>query len=141
MGVKIPTEFVEKHSFFFSVYHIKSVILNPIYMKAIWKNTIIAKSDDVEEIEGNYYFPIDSINKEFFLESNTQSTCQWKGTASYLHIMVDGEINEDAAWYYQNPNQGADILKNRVAFWKGVTIKESPQKINWEMLKVLNSFF
>jgi uncharacterized protein (DUF427 family) len=110
-------------------------------MKAIWKGTVIAKSDDVEEIEGNIYFPLDSLRKEYILESNTHSSCPWKGKASYFHIMVEGEINEDAAWYYPQPNTGAEILKNRVAFWKGVEIKESQGKINWEMLKVLNSFF
>ncbi|MBX9852939.1 MAG: DUF427 domain-containing protein [Cytophagaceae bacterium] len=110
-------------------------------MKAIWKGTVIAKSEDVEEIEGNYYFPLDSISKEFFLESHTQSTCPWKGTASYLHVMVEGEINEDAAWYYRDPKEGAEVLKDRVAFWKGIAIKESSKKINWEMLKVLNTFF
>jgi len=110
-------------------------------MKAIWKGTVIAKSDDVEEIEGNYYFPIDSINKEFFLESRTQSTCPWKGRASYLHVMVEGEINEDAAWYYSAPKAGAEVLQDRVAFWKGIEFKESSKKINWELLKVLNTFF
>jgi uncharacterized protein (DUF427 family) len=110
-------------------------------MKAIWKGTTIAKSDDMEQIEGNFYFPIDSIYKEYFLESRTQSTCPWKGKASYFHIMVEGEINEDAAWYFPEPREGAEILKDRVAFWKGVEVKESSIKINFELLKVLNTFF
>jgi uncharacterized protein (DUF427 family) len=110
-------------------------------MQAVWKGTIIARSEEVEEIEGNFYFPIESVRKEYVLESTTQSTCPLKGKASYFHIVVDADINEDAAWYYTNPNEGAEILKNRVAFWKGVEIKESPSRINWEMLKVLNSFF
>lgn len=110
-------------------------------MHAIWKGTVIAKSDDVEEVEGNYYFPLESIKREFVVESNTQSYCPWKGKACYLHLIVDGEMNEDAAWYYVNPKDGAEILKNRVSFWKGVEVKESPSKINWEMLKVLNTFF
>jgi uncharacterized protein (DUF427 family) len=110
-------------------------------MKAIWKGTIIAKSNDVEEIEGNYYFPIDSLKKEYFLDSRTNSSCPLKGKASYLHVMVDGEINEDAAWYYTNPNEGAELLRDRVAFWKGVEIKESTRLINWELMNVLNTFF
>jgi uncharacterized protein (DUF427 family) len=110
-------------------------------MKAIWKGIIIAKSNDVEEIEGNYYFPLDSIRKELFLESKTQSYCPWKGKASYMHIMIDGEINQDAAWYYPSPKEGAEALKERIAFWKGVEIKESAKKVNWEMLNVLNTFF
>jgi uncharacterized protein (DUF427 family) len=95
----------------------------------------------VEEIEGNYYFPLESIRKEYFLESKTQSTCPFKGKASYLHVMVEGEINEDAAWYYSKPKEGADVLKDRVSFWKGIEIRESSKKVNWELLKVLNSFF
>lgn len=110
-------------------------------MKAIWKGTIIAKSDEVEEIEGNIYFPIDSVYKEFLLESNTRSTCPWKGQARYFHVMVDGEVNEDAAWYYPEPNNGVELLENRIAFWKGVQIKESGKIINFELIKVLNSFF
>ena len=110
-------------------------------MQAVWKGAIIAKSEDVEEIEGNFYFPLESIRKEYVLESNTQSTCPWKGKAFYFHVTVEGEINEDAAWYYTQPKEGAEVLKNRVAFWKGVEVKEAPSKINWEMLKVLNSFF
>lgn len=110
-------------------------------MKAIWKGTVIARSHDVEEIEGLYYFPLDSLKKEFFLESNRSATCPWKGKAQYLHVMVEGEILEDAAWYYLMPNEGAEMLKDRVAFGKGIEVKESSRKVNWEMLNVLNSFF
>jgi uncharacterized protein (DUF427 family) len=110
-------------------------------MKAIWNGTVIAKSEDIEEVEGNYYFPIDAINKKYFIESNTHSTCPWKGKASYFHVIVNGEVNEDAAWYYQNPNEPAIILKDRIAFWKGVEIKESASLINFDLLNVLNSFF
>jgi uncharacterized protein (DUF427 family) len=110
-------------------------------MKAIWNGKVIAKSDDVEEIEGNYYFPIDSIKNKYFIESNTHSSCPWKGKASYYNISVDGKINEDAAWYYPKPNEYALVLKDRIAFWKGVEIKESSTLIKFELLNVLNSFF
>ncbi|MFL5730739.1 MAG: DUF427 domain-containing protein [Cytophagaceae bacterium] len=110
-------------------------------MKAIWNGKVIAKSNDVEEIEGNYYFPIDSIKKQYFIESATHSTCPWKGTASYFNLVVDGQVNEDAAWYYPNPNEFAVILKDRVAFWKGVEVRESSNMIKFELLNVLNSFF
>jgi uncharacterized protein (DUF427 family) len=110
-------------------------------MKAIWNGKVIAKSDDVEEIEGAYYFPVDSIKKEYFVESRTQSTCPWKGKASYLSIIVDGEMNEDAAWYYPTPNDFAIILKDRISFWKGVEIKESTAIIRFELLNILNTMF
>jgi uncharacterized protein (DUF427 family) len=110
-------------------------------MKAIWNGKVIAKSSDVEEIEGNYYFPIESIKKQYFIDSKTQSTCPWKGKASYFNIIVDGEINEDAAWYYPTPNQYAIILKDRIAFWKGVEIRESSSLIRFELLNVLNTLF
>jgi uncharacterized protein (DUF427 family) len=110
-------------------------------MKAIWNGKVIAKSNDVEEIEGNYYFPIDSIKRKYFIESKTQSSCAWKGKASYFNILVDGEINEDAAWYYPDPNEYAIILKDRIAFWKGVEVKQSSSNVRYELLNVLNSFF
>jgi uncharacterized protein (DUF427 family) len=110
-------------------------------MKAIWNGKVIAKSKDVEEIEGNYYFPIDSIEKEYFIESKTQSACPWKGKASYFSIFVDGQLNEDAAWYYPSPNEFALILKDRIAFWKGVEVKESSSQVRLELLNLLNNFF
>ncbi|HXA01078.1 MAG TPA: DUF427 domain-containing protein [Cytophagaceae bacterium] len=110
-------------------------------MKAIWNGKVIAKSNDVEEIEGNYYFPIDSIKKEYFIDSKTQSTCARKGKASYFSIIVNGEINEDAAWYYPSPNEYAAILRDRITFWKGVEVRESSSLIKHELLNVLNSFF
>jgi uncharacterized protein (DUF427 family) len=110
-------------------------------MKAIWNGKVIAKSNDIEEIEGNYYFPVESIKKQYFIDSKTQSSCPWKGKASYFSIIVDGEINEDAAWYYPAPNEFAIILKDRIAFWKGVEIKESSDLIKFELLNVLNTLF
>lgn len=93
-------------------------------MKAIWKNTVIAESDDIVTLEGNSYFPEESVNKNFIQKSETSSVCPWKGTASYYDIRVDGEVNKDAAWYYPEPKDAAKEIKGRVAFWKGVQIED-----------------
>jgi uncharacterized protein (DUF427 family) len=91
-------------------------------MKATWHGTTLAESNDTVVVEGNHYFPIDSIHREYFIESDTHTTCPWKGEASYYNISVDGEVNKDAAWYYPEPKAAAANIKNRVAFWKGVVI-------------------
>jgi uncharacterized protein (DUF427 family) len=93
-------------------------------MKAIWENVILAESNATIVVEGNHYFPPDSINKHYFKDSNTQSTCPWKGLASYYNIVVDGKVNQDAAWYYPDPKSAAGNIKNYVAFWKGVEVVE-----------------
>jgi len=93
-------------------------------MKAIWNNQIIAESDDTVVIEGNHYFPSDSIKKEFFMDSETHTVCNWKGTANYYTLQVNGEQNEDAAWYYPEVSELAKSIEGKVAFWKGVEIKE-----------------
>lgn len=93
-------------------------------MKAIWENVILAESNATILVEGNHYFPPDSINKHYFKDSNTQTTCPWKGLASYYHIVVDGKVNQDAAWYYPDPKSAAGNIKNYVAFWKGVEVTE-----------------
>jgi uncharacterized protein (DUF427 family) len=93
-------------------------------MKAIWNNQVIAESSDTVTIEGNNYFPADSIKKEFFKESKTNSVCPWKGTASYYSIEVDGKMNADAAWYYASTKEAAKNIEGKVAFWKGVKIEE-----------------
>jgi len=93
-------------------------------MKAIWNSQIIAESDDTIVIEGNHYFPPGSIKKEFFKESAKQTTCPWKGAASYYNIDVDGVINNDAAWHYPEPKDAAKKIKDRVAFWRGVEITQ-----------------
>mgnify|MGYP003572990847 CR=1 FL=1 len=80
------------------------------------------ESDEIVNVEGNAYFPIESVNKEFLEESDTQTVCHWKGTASYYTLEVDGKSNEDAAWYYPEPRPLADGVKGRVAFWKGVEV-------------------
>lgn len=93
-------------------------------VKAIWKNKIIAESDKYEIIEGNYYFPPESVNRKFLKESNTHSTCPLKGLASYYNVIVDGDVNKNAEWYYPEPKHAASKIKNYVAFWKGVEIKK-----------------
>ena len=95
-------------------------------MKAVWKNKVIADSDNTIIVEGNYYFPPESVSKEYLKDSVTTSKCPWKGQAKYYDIVVDGELNKDAAWYYSSPLPEAKKLgiKNHVAFWKGVEIIE-----------------
>jgi uncharacterized protein (DUF427 family) len=90
--------------------------------QAIWNGQVLAESDDLVQVEGNYYFPKDSITSEFFTDSSTHTTCPWKGVASYHNIVVDGKENKDAAWYYPEPKDAAAAIANRVAFWKGVQI-------------------
>tara|TARA_R110002050_G_scaffold148078_1_gene274300 strand:- start:60 stop:341 length:282 start_codon:yes stop_codon:yes gene_type:complete len=93
-------------------------------MKAVWNGKVIAESEDTEVVEGNHYFPEQSIKKKYFKESAQQSVCPWKGTASYYSIEVDGETNQNAAWYYPEPKEKASQIKNFVAFWKGVKIEK-----------------
>jgi len=92
--------------------------------KAIWNNVVIAESNTYEKVEGNIYFPSDSINKEYFKDSATQSTCFWKGKASYYDVEVNGKTNKDAAWYYPEPKSKAENIENHVAFWKGIVVTE-----------------
>ena len=94
-------------------------------MQAIWKNKILAESDQTIVVEGNHYFPPTSIHKNYFQESDTHTTCPWKGLASYYNIVVDGETNPDAAWYYPQPKEAADNIRDYIAFWKGVKIQEA----------------
>ncbi|NND63898.1 MAG: DUF427 domain-containing protein [Flavobacteriaceae bacterium] len=93
-------------------------------MKAIWNQKVIAESNDTVVVENNHYFPAHSINKEFFKESNTHTNCPWKGRASYYSLEVDGEQNQDAAWYYPETSHAAKQIEGYVAFWKGVEITE-----------------
>ncbi|HPK33677.1 DUF427 domain-containing protein [Ottowia sp.] len=91
-------------------------------MKATWKNTVIAESDDIVLVEGNAYFPESSLRREYVTFSNHKTTCAWKGQASYYSLLVDGEMNPDAVWYYPDPKPEAEQVRGRVAFWKGVTV-------------------
>ncbi len=92
-------------------------------MKAIWQDAVLAESDDTVVVEGNHYFPADSINRAYFQQSDTHTTCPWKGEASYYDVVVDGKVNSDAAWYYPEPKQAAANIKDHVAFWKGVKVE------------------
>ncbi|WP_144604184.1 DUF427 domain-containing protein [Algoriphagus algorifonticola] len=93
-------------------------------MKAIWNNQVIAESDQTVIIEGNHYFPRETVKKEYLKESDTHSTCPWKGKAAYYSLLVDGELNKDAAWYYPDPKPAASVIKDQIAFWKGVKVTE-----------------
>jgi uncharacterized protein (DUF427 family) len=92
-------------------------------MKAIWNNTVIAQSDDTVLVEGNHYFPESSLKREFTTFSNHKTMCHWKGEASYLSLLVNGELNPEAVWFYASPKPEADMVKGRVAFWKGVKVE------------------
>ncbi len=91
-------------------------------MKALWNDTVLAESDDTVVVEGNHYFPIDSVNPAYLEKSATHTTCPWKGVASYYTVVVDGRRNPDAAWYYPSPSPAAAGIKGRVAFWRGVRV-------------------
>ena len=93
-------------------------------MKAIWNKQVIADNKNTIIVEGNHYFPPESIKREFFVESDRQSTCPWKGEASYYDIKVNGQVNKNAAWYYPEPKEAANKIKGYVAFWNGVDIRE-----------------
>ena len=91
--------------------------------KAIWNGVTLAESDRFEVVEGNIYFPPDTIDRQYFEESDTHTICGWKGQASYYDIVVNGEINKDAAWYYPTPKQAAENIKDYIAFWRGVRVE------------------
>lgn len=93
-------------------------------MKAVFNNVIIAESDNTVVVEGNHYFPPQSLKKEYFTASDHKSTCPWKGLASYYSVNVDGKTETDAAWYYKSPSEAAKQIKDHVAFWKGVKVSE-----------------
>jgi len=91
--------------------------------KAVWNGVVLAESDRTEVVEGNQYFPPDSVKMEYFKESDTHTTCGWKGVANYYSIEVDGQVNKDAAWYYPTPKSAAKNIEGYVAFWKGVKVE------------------
>jgi uncharacterized protein (DUF427 family) len=92
--------------------------------KATWEGAVLAESDQTVEVEGNQYFPLDAIRKEYFQPSNEHSVCPWKGTASYYDIDVSGKRNPGAAWYYPDPKPAAKQIKDHIAFWKGVKVEK-----------------
>jgi uncharacterized protein (DUF427 family) len=93
-------------------------------VRATWNGTVLAESDDTVVVEGNHYFPSEAVHSEYFEDSDTTSVCPWKGTASYRTVVVDGERNPDAAWYYPDPKDAAKEITDRVAFWNGVEVVE-----------------
>lgn len=93
-------------------------------MKATWNGVLIAESDDTVLVEGNHYFPESALDRRFVTFSNHRTTCPWKGEARYLSLLVNGELNADAAWYYPEPKPEADNIRGRVAFWKGVKVED-----------------
>lgn len=93
-------------------------------MKAVWNNTVIAESDQTIVIEGNHYFPPEDVNDEYLVESSKTSTCPWKGNAKYYSVQVNGDSNQNAAWYYPEPKKAAEEIAGYVAFWNGVEVTE-----------------
>jgi uncharacterized protein (DUF427 family) len=93
-------------------------------MRAIWNGTVVAESDDTVVVEGNHYFPAESVREDLLRPSDTHTVCPWKGTASYRGIEVDGQLNADAAWYYPEPKDAAREITGRYAFWKGVEVTD-----------------
>lgn len=92
-------------------------------MRAIWNGAVIAESDDTVVVEGNHYFPAETLDRNVVRDSDHTSVCPWKGTASYYSLEVDGQLNPDAVWYYPDPKPGAEAVAGRVAFWKGVMVE------------------
>ena len=90
--------------------------------QALWNGTVIAQSDQTVEVEGNQYFPADSVRREYLRPSTNHSICPWKGTASYYDLEVNGQRNPNAAWYYPDPKPAASQIRDHVAFWKGVEV-------------------
>lgn len=91
-------------------------------MKALWNGVVIAESDNTVVVEGNHYFPLDSVKADYLVTSAKTSVCPWKGTANYYSLSVNGQTNADAAWYYADPKSAAAEIKGRVAFWRGVQV-------------------
>ena len=90
--------------------------------RAVWNGAVIADSNRCIVVEDNQYFPVDAVKREFLRDSATHTVCSWKGTASYYDVVVNGQTNKDAAWYYPEPKPAADNIKGYIAFWKGVEV-------------------
>lgn len=91
-------------------------------MRAVWNDTVIAESDDTVMVEGNHYFPPDAIKREYLRESSYHTVCPWKGTAHYFDLVVNDQVNAEAAWHYPEPKPKAEHIRDRVAFWRGVQV-------------------
>jgi len=92
--------------------------------RALWKDTVIAESDTFESVEGNVYFPPGAASEEYLRKSDTRTRCPWKGEAFYYDVVVDGEVNHDAAWTYPEPSEAASHIRDHVAFWRGVEVEQ-----------------
>lgn len=95
-------------------------------VRAVWNDKVLAESDDTVMVEGNHYFPREALRSEHFQPAAVTSVCPWKGTASYFDVVVDGNRNAGAAWYYPEPKDAAAQIKDRVAFWRGVQVTQQP---------------
>lgn len=96
-------------------------------IRAVWNGAVLAETAETVQLEGNDYFPADSLRRDFFSDSTTTTVCPWKGTASYYTVTVDGAVNPDAAWYYPAPSERAQKIADHVAFWKGVRVERSDE--------------
>jgi uncharacterized protein (DUF427 family) len=96
-------------------------------IRAIWNGTVLAEAPHTVRVEGNHYFPPESLRQEYFVDSPTKTLCPWKGMARYFTVVVDGETNRDAAWYYPKPSPLARRIKDHVAFWNGVQVEGEPE--------------
>ncbi|MGH8115151.1 MAG: DUF427 domain-containing protein [Rhodanobacteraceae bacterium] len=96
-------------------------------IRAVWNGTVLAEAPRTVRLEGNHYFPPESVHREHFIESPTKSICPWKGLAHYYSVTANGDVNPDAAWYYPRPSPLARRIKNHVAFWNGVTVEGEPE--------------
>lgn len=94
-------------------------------VRAVWADTVVAESDSTVVVEGNHYFPRESLRAEHFEAAATTSVCPWKGVASYYDVVVDGNRNAGAAWYYPEPKEAAEEIRDHVAFWNGVQVTET----------------
>ncbi|MEA2057224.1 MAG: DUF427 domain-containing protein [Actinomycetota bacterium] len=91
--------------------------------RAVWNGVVLAESDETVVLEGNHYFPVEALNTEYFTDSTQRSTCPWKGVASYYDVVVNGDTNRAAAWYYADPKPAASDISGHVAFWRGVRVE------------------
>jgi uncharacterized protein (DUF427 family) len=105
-------------------HHSIRQVLKKEIMKATWNGAVIAESNETVVVEGNHYFPPDAIDKQYFKSSDTHTICPWKGEASYYNVVVNGETNKDAAWYYPETKPEANNIKGYVAFWRGVKVEQ-----------------
>jgi uncharacterized protein (DUF427 family) len=106
--------------------------------QAEWNGAVLAETDDIVTVEGNAYFPAEALRREHFVGSDTRTTCPWKGEASYYTLRVNGQENKDAAWYYPEPKPAAAQIRGRVAFWKGVTVRDV--KAGWAFTRRAAAF-